>query len=785
MKLKFLSILLLLPSFAIFAQTKHTVSGTVKDAANGETLIGAVVQVKDQKKATLSNEYGFYSLTLVEGEYVIVVSYIGFEKKEFQINLTGNVKLDIELATQSLTTKEIIVSATKEDENIKSNEMSTNKLDINTVKKMPALLGEVDVVRSITLLPGVSTVGEGASGFNVRGGAIDQNLVLLDEAPVYNSSHLFGFFSIFNPDAVKDVKLFKGGMPAHYGGRLSSVLDVRMKEGNSKKFATQGGIGLIFSRLTVEGPLKKDKGSFIIAGRRSYGDLFLKLSSNEDLRNSSLYFYDFSTKFNYKIGSKDQVFLSGYLGRDKFGAPEFGFNWGNSTATARWNHIFGTRLFSNLTAFVSNYDYELGTLGNTQDVFNWKSRLINYSGKYEFSYFMNPNNTITFGAQSIFYEFRPSLVKVKSKGIAGADIKEPYQHALENAVYVGNDQKIGPRLSLSYGLRFSYFFRLGADKIYKYGTPADLRESKPVIDSTQYSSNEVFAASPNLEPRLSAKYELNDVSSVKFSYNRNAQYIHLLSNTAASIPLDMWTPSSPNIKPQIANQVALGYFRNLKNNMFETSVEVFYKQMENQLDFIPYAQLLLNTKRDGDVLAGKGRAYGAEFYVRKTKGAVTGWLSYTLAKTERKVTGLSNDNWYPSRFDKRHNINLVAMYKVKERKTLSLNSAYGSGTPSTLPNQKVMIDDVTYYFGSAQIRNNYRIPAYYRIDLAFTMENKKKKPEQRWESEWVFSLYNLTNRKNPFTVYIQQDVNNPNISQGFKYSVFGSIIPGITYNFKY
>lgn len=769
---------------SVMAQNKFTISGHVKDDKNGEGLIGATVKVKDNNAGASVNEYGFYSITLPEGEYVLIYNYFGYQKIEKQISLKENLKLDIELKEEVYTTEEVVVKTKKQSANIESTEMSTNKLDINTIKKLPALLGEVDVIKSITLLPGVTTVGEGASGFNVRGGAIDQNLVLLDEAPVYNSSHLFGFFSIFNPDAVKDVKLYKGGMPAQYGGRLSSVLDVRMKEGNSKKLSATGGVGLIFSRLAIEGPINKGKGSFIVAGRRSYGDLFLKLSSDDDLKKSTLYFYDLTAKVNYKFNDKNQVFVSGYMGRDKFGVPEFGFNWGNSTLTTRWNHVFGQKLFSNLTYFYSNYDYELGTLGNTQDVFNWKSRLLNHSVKYEFTYYLNPDNTLTFGLQSIYYEFRPATVKVKSKGISNPDVVRPYKYALEHAAYIGNEQKLSSRLSLTYGLRLSYFTQVGPGKNYTYSTPSNPTDAKTIIDSAEYGNWEIMNGDYNLEPRFSAKYEIDDKTSIKLSYNRNAQYIHLLSNTAASIPLDLWTPSSNFIKPQIANQVALGYFKNFKENMYETSVEVFYKRMENQLDFIPFANLF-DDNVETKILAGQGRSYGAEFYVRKTKGKLTGWVSYTLARTERKVNGVSNNEWYASRFDKMHNLNVVTMYQIKERLSFSLNTAFATGTPITIGGDKYVINGQTVTNNYDGTRSNYRIPAYFRADIALTWERKKKSETQRWESEWVFSIYNLTNRRNPFTVYVQQDVDNPSIAKGYKFSIFGSMIPGITYNFKF
>ena len=519
--------------------------------------------------------------------------------------------------------------------------------------------------------------------------------------------------------------------------------------------------------------------------RRSYGDLFLAFAPDEDLKKSSLYFYDLSTKINYKLNDKNQVFLSSYIGRDKFGVPEFGFNWGNATTTFRWNHVFGQKLFSNFTAFYSNYDYELGTLGNSVDVFNWKSRLINYSAKYEFSYFLNPNNTLTFGAQAIYYEFRPATINVKSKGVARPEIIRPYKYALESAAYIGNDQKLGARFSMTYGLRLSYFTLLGPGTTYNFGDSSDPRDPKKVISTDQYSDGTVISAYPNLEPRFSAKYELNDQSSIKLSYNRNAQYIHLLSNTAASIPLDIWTSSSNNIKPQIANQVALGYFRNLKDNNYEVSVEGFYKLMDNQLDFVPYANLLINDTIEKSVLSGKGRAYGAEFYIRKTKGKLTGWLSYTLSRTERKVDGVSMNQWYASRFDKLHNVTLVGIYQLKKRMDLSCNFAFGSGTPMTIGSQKFYIDGVMIGYDYSEKRNNYRIPPYFRVDMALTIQNKKKKEEQRWESEWVFSVYNLTNRSNPFTVYVVQDPNNSSQSQGFRFSIFASVIPGITYNFKF
>jgi hypothetical protein len=773
-------------SLACFAQSKtakFTVNGYLKDGKSGETLIGATLFIKEIKTGATSNEYGFYAISLPEGTYTFVYSFIGYKSQTKTVTLTENQKIDIEFLADEVALTEVVVTEKAEDENVKSVEMSVNKVEMSTIRKMPALLGEVDVIRSIQLLPGVSTVGEGATGFNVRGGNVDQNLVLLDEAPVFNSSHLFGFFSVFNPDAVKDIKLVKGGIPAQYGGRLSSLLDVRLKEGNNKKFAMQGGVGLIFSRLSLEAPIVKDKGSFIIAARRSYIDVLAKPFLAGNLSNSQFYFYDLTMKANYTLGKRDKIFLSGYFGRDVFGAG-FRFNWGNTTATLRWNHIFSNKLFLNLTGYYSNYDYLLGTISTTDDGdgFKWQSNIINYSIKPEFTYYISPKNTLNFGGQFILHTFKPGSATTTVNSIS-RQFGLPEKEAVEIALYVGNEQKITDKLSLQYGLRYSYFNYIN-DTTYRYGNAAVEGTKKPFIGK---EVSKGFFSSPtygNFEPRAALNYSFNDRNSVKLSYNRMAQYIHLISNTTAATPLDVWTPSSNNVKPQIADQIALGYFRNFKDNAYEFSIEGYYKDMQNQIDYIDGANLFLNEFIEQDLLNGKGRAYGLEFYLKKSKGKFTGWISYTLSRTERQVNGINSNDWFPTRFDKPHNLSVVAFYEVSKKVSLSANFVFGSGTPSTFPTDKFVLRDIGSVPNSAtEARNSFRIPPYHRLDVSLTWD--RLKPNRRWQGSWVFAIYNLYNRRNPFGVYFRQNPDNLSQTQAIEFSVFGAILPSVTYNFKF
>lgn len=767
-----------------YAQKNYTISGTLKDKSNGESLISATIAIEGTSIFTQTNDYGFYSLTLPAGKHTLSFTYVGYKKLKKEVNLTANTIVNIELEEDSELLSEVVIKAEKAEDNIKSIEMSVNKVPIKTIKQMPALLGEVDVIRSIQYLPGVSSVGEGASGFNVRGGGIDQNLVLLDEAPVYNSSHLFGFFSVFNPDAIKDVKLIKGGIPSQYGGRVSSILDVRMKEGNYKKGEFNGGIGTIFSRFAYERPFVKDKGSFIVALRRSYIDILAKPFLKNDLKDASFYFYDFTAKANYKINNNNTVYLSGYFGRDVFGAG-FGFNWGNGTTSFRWNHVFNSKLFLNTTVFYSNYDYSLNSDlsgENAKDSFKWNSNIKNYSVKADFNYYLNAKNTINFGGQSIYYKFNPGQAIAISDGAERA-IGLPDKFALESALYLGNEQTLRSNLTLQYGIRYSIYNFLGPGNaiILNNDKPADRKTIKEILP---FEKGEIIQTYQNLEPRISLNLGVSPSTSLKLSYNHLAQYLHLLSNTTASSPLDIWTPSSNNIKPQITDQFAMGIFKNFAENKFESSIEVYYKTLQNQIDYVRNADLLLNPYVEADLLFGKGRAYGSEFYVKKNEGKLNGWISYTLARTERLVEGLNQSEWFPSRIDRLHTLSLVGIYEPTKRLIFSTNFTLASGTPASFPSNKFIWQGIALPHNYYDERNTYRIPATHRLDLSATLKNKHA-AFKKGNSEWVFSVYNVYNRKNPFSVYVRQNPTNSSQTEAVKYAVFGSIIPAITYNFSF
>lgn len=783
-----LGMMLLILSISISAQEKVTISGYITDASSGETLIGATAYIQELGNGAVSNEYGFYSLSVPPGEYTLEYSYIGFDNVIKAISLRENEKFDIEMGAVANEIAEVVVTAQEEDNNVSEVNMSVNKLDINTIKSMPTLLGEVEIIRSIQLLPGVNSVGEGATGFNVRGGSIDQNLVLLDEAPVYNSSHLFGFFSVFNPDAVKDVKLHKGGIPSRYGGRLSSILDVRMKEGNNKQFEMNGGVGLIFSRLSLETPIVKNKSSLIVAARRSYIDILAKPFLNDDLSDSGLNFYDLTLKTNYDINDKNRIFLSGYFGRDNFSfGQQAGFNWGNQTGTFRWNHLFSDRLFSNLTFFYSNYDYKLSFGNDSQNKFNWDAAIQNFSVKPEFTFFLSPGNIIRFGGQSIYYNFQTGRAVGVTEG-EESDYSLPKKYALENGVYIEHEVDINDKLKANYGLRYSSFTNLGEGKVYEF-QEVKLGQRKIPTSSTSYDEWDNIITYHNLEPRASLQYQLGNNNSVKASYNRTAQYIHLVSNTTAATPVDVWTPSTPNIKPSMADQVALGYFHNLNNNTYELSTEVYYKKMDHLIDYIDGADLLLNEFIEGDLLEGEGRAYGLEFMAKKTKGKYSGWLSYTLARTERRTPGISNGEWYASRFDQTHNLSLTGFYQINDRWEASANFAFNTGTPTTFPTSRYYQQGIVVPHNSNESRNNVRIPNYHRLDLSLTRKGKVKEGK-RWTGDWVFSVYNVYARKNAFSIFFNQNENRlpagaPVSTNAYRLSVIGNIIPSVSYNFRF
>lgn len=772
----------------VSAQENFTISGYITDYESGETLIGATALVKELGNGAVSNEYGFYSISVPEGSYTLEFSYIGFGNIIKSVSLSANYKLDVELGEMKNELAEVVVTAKEEDSNVREVSMSVNKLDITTIKSMPTLLGEVEIIRSLQLLPGVNSVGEGATGFNVRGGSIDQNLILLDEAPVYNSSHLFGFFSVFNPDAVKDVKLYKGGIPSRYGGRLSSILDVRMKEGNKKKLNINGGVGFIFSRLSVEAPIIKDKSSLIVAARRSYIDVLAKPFLSESLNGSELNFYDLTLKTNYDINDKNRLFISGYFGRDNFGfGDQAGFNWGNKTGTIRWNHLFSERLFSNLTFYFSDYDYQIKFGNDSQNKFDWNASIQNIGVKPEFSFFLKPGNLLKFGGQSILYTFDPGNAVGVSEG-EERDFSLPQKYAMENAVYVENEIDITTTIKANYGLRLSSFTYLGKGTAYEYadGIPGERRYA---TSATEYDDWESIKTYYNFEPRLSLQMQLSSNNSIKGSYNRTTQYIHLVSNTTAATPVDVWTPSTNNIRPSTADQVAFGYFQNLNDNTYELSAEVYYKTMNNLVDYIDGADLLLNQFIEGDLIEGEGRAYGIELMAKKTKGKFNGWLSYTLARTERQTPGINGGEWYASRFDQLHNLSLTGFYEINDRWTTSANFAFNTGSPTTFPTTRYTIQGFVVPHNANEERNNVRLPNYHRLDLSITRKGKIKEGK-RWTGDWVFSVYNVYNRKNAFSIFFAQEdgripIGSSVNTDAYRLSVIGSFIPSVSYNFKF
>ncbi len=775
------------------AQTKFTVDGVIKDASDGETLTGVTILIKETGGGTVSNVYGFYSITLPAGAYTLEYSFVGYEKAVHHIILDKSQKVNIEMLGQSKQLEEITVVAETESRalNVKSVEMSTNKLDIKTIQKLPALLGEVDVVKSLQFLPGVSQVGEGSSGFNVRGGSTGQNLVLLDEAPVYNSAHMLGFFSVFNPDAVKDVKLFKGAIPANYGGRTSGVLDVRMKEGNMKQLEVNGGVGLIFSRLSVEGPLQKDKSSFIVAARRSYIDVLAKpFLSNS---NFGLNFYDLTLKTNYTLNHKNRIYLSGYLGRDNFNfSDDAGFNWGNRTATIRWNSVLSNRLFLNISAVYSKYDYELGISEDSNNAYAWNSDVTNYLIKPDFSYYINEKSELVFGMEANYFQFNPARTVGITNG-EKVDNSLEKKYATEGAVYISHKFEVSQRIEVVYGLRLSHFRYLGAGTAYAYNDTVPGRRRSVVSENT-YSQGETIAAYTTPEPRASAKFEVNEVSSLKASYTRAAQYVHFISNTTASNPLNVWTPSTNNLRPTISDQYTLGYFRTLGNKgQYEASAELFYKSSSNEVDYINGAELLSNRYLEGDLLSGSGRAYGLELYAQKKTGRMTGWISYTLSRSETKFNGINRGKWYPTRYDQTHNLKVVSMFEINKRWSATADFTFTTGAPTTYPDQRYLSQGLLIPYNSTDSRNDVRLSSYHRLDISLRVDGKThtKSGKQRKNLDyWVFSVYNIYGRKNAFSTYFVQSnersvIGQPIQTEAHQVSIIGAMVPSLSYNFKF
>ncbi|TRX22046.1 TonB-dependent receptor [Flavobacterium franklandianum] len=771
------------------AKQKFTISGTISDSNNNETLIGVNVSILELKTGVTTNEYGFYSITLPKGNYTLQIAYLGFQTIEEKIELSQNFKKNFKLQSAEQQLKEVVVTSNKKSTNIKSPEMSVNKLTMATIKKMPVVLGEADILKSILLLPGVTSAGEGQSGFNVRGGGADQNLVLLDEATIFNSSHVFGFFSVFNPDAIKDLKLYKGGIPARYGGRASSVLDIYQKEGNSNSFHMNGGIGLISSRLLAEGPIVKDKGSFLIGGRTSYAHLFLKLSDNEN----SASFYDLNAKLNYKLNDNNSLYISGYFGRDFFNiSKEFENTYGNSTFNLRWNHLFSERLFSNVSAIFSDYYYGL-TLSSVG--FDWQSSIKNFNLKYDFKYYMNDKIKLNFGLNSIYYIFNPGTIEPIDEYSSINFRQLDKKNAFEPSVYLEAEHQASQKLSFLYGLRFSMFYRLGTSTVnlyqnnqaVTYNDQLKIYEKAIQIGSKTYGYNEVITSFSNLEPRFSSSYVLDEKSSFKASYNRMVQYLQLVSNTASPTPLDIWTPSDQYIQPQIADQVAIGYFRNFKNDMYSMEIESFYKKIKNRIDYIDGADLIANNAIEQVVLNGQLRAYGLEFMLRKNFGKLNGWVAYTLSNSEQQTPGrtpnelgINSGNWYKTGFHKLHNLAVTTNYSLNQKWEFAGNFILQSGQPVTFPNGQYEYQGITIpsYGG----RNEDNLPIYHHLDLSATYTPKPDKTKG-WQGEWVFSVYNIYNRKNAASISFRENQTS-GANEAVKLSIFGAV-PSVSYNFKF
>jgi len=754
----------------ILADQLITVSGYIRDAKTGEDLIGATVSIKElSNKGSGTNAYGYYSLTLPSGQYQLTAQYMGYEPQIQILDLTQPRKIDFLLSSQDNALGEIVVTSQRKNDNITKIEMGVQKLDTKDIKNIPVLFGEKDVLKTIQLLPGIKPAGEGSSGFNVRGGAVDQNLILLDEATVYNASHLMGFFSVFNSDAIKDIAVYKGNQPAQYGGRLSSALDIKMNDGNDKKFGVSGGIGLISSRLTIEGPIVKDKGSFIVSARRTYADLFLKLSNDTTINKAQLYFYDMNAKANYKIDAKNRIYLSGYLGKDVLGfGNDFGINWGNSTATLRWNHLFSDRLFSNTSYIFSNYDYRINVTNGIE--LNIISRIQDYSLKQDFQLYSGSNNTLKFGFNSIYHKIIPGVITASST----IDLKTlTNKYAWENAIYITHLYSFTDKFSVEYGARLSAFSAMGAGNFYTYDSLGNTK------DTTFYASGQLVKTYINIEPRVSFNYILNQQSSVKASYSRNIQNLHLISNSTSGNPTDLWIPSSKNVKPEIADQISVGYYRNLDDNLYEFSAEIYYKYLQNQIDYKNGAELDFNENVESQILFGTGRAYGLEVFLKKKYGRLNGWISYDLSRTERKFDAINQGNYYPARQDRTHNISIVGMYELSKRWTLSATWVYNTGNAVTFPSGKYQIDGKTIMLYSE--RNADRMPSYHRMDIGATWIVKKTRT---FESSWTFSLYNAYAQENAYSITFRNTEKDATKTEAIQTTLF-KLVPSFSYNFKF
>ena len=774
----FLAVFLWFPLYEALGKNseeeRKIISGYVLDANNGEPLTGASVRVKGTMAGAFCDDNGFFSISLETGNYTLICSFIGYDNIERNVKLIENISLNIELVPVLMEMKEVIIEGNK-DENVNSLEIGVEQLKASTIKSIPSMMGEVDLMKVIQLFPGVQSTNEGTTGYSVRGGSPDQNLILLDEAPIYNASHLAGFFSIFNNDVVRDLRFFKGDFPAQYGGRLSSLMDVRIRDGNSEKIEGSGGIGLIASRLLLEGPIVKDKTSFLIAGRRTYADLFLPLSKNEDVKNSKLYFYDANLKINHKFNNNNSLYISGYLGHDYLKSYEFDMGFGNMTWAMKWNHIFNHKIYMTLSALQSEYDYNLGVNDNKSNDWNWKSKMSNIGLKNDFIWVPDSKQLITFGISGHYHNFSPGT----SWGLWERDNDEKFtvdnNYAWEYASYISYQHQIGSKLSVRYGLRTSMFQNIGKATVYEYD------DDYAIVDSTHYGSGKIYNTYFNFEPRLSINYSLAEATSVKFNYSRTNQYIQQASNSSAGSPLDIWFPAGPNIKPQQSDLFSLGFFRNFQNSMYEASLELYYKKMKNTIDFVDHADLIMNEYLDGEVRAGKSRSAGAELLIKKNEGRLTGWFGYTISQSKRTIPGINEGKTYRAPFDKPHYITIAGIFAINKKMNISANWLYASGQPITLPSQRYVVHGVVVPFYDQ--RNNGRFDNYHRLDLSLTYRPGKE-TNRRWRGEWVFSVYNAYARKNTWTMSFKQDEANPNETYAEKIWLF-PVIPSVTYNFKF
>jgi hypothetical protein len=770
---------------------KHTLSGYIRDIETGEELLGANININEIKTGTSTNLYGFYSLTVPDGTYEVTFSFIGYQETQKTIEINKDVNLNIDLKSTAFTTGEVVVSGERNDANVNSSRMSVEKIAVEDIKKLPAFMGEVDIMKTIQLLPGVQAAGEGNTGFYVRGGGPDQNLILLDEATVYNASHLFGFFSVFNADAIKGFELYKGGMPAQYGGRISSVMDISMNNGNMKSYDFEGGIGTISTRLTAQGPIVKDKASFLISGRRTYIDILVKPFVNKEspFRNSGYYFYDANLKLNYKFSDKDRIYLSGYYGKDvfNFSSTDDGFGmkipWGNGIGSLRWNHLFSNKFFVNTTLLFSDYQFQTDvSMGSGEES---TFRLIQSSGirdyhfKQDFSFIPSPRHTVRFGSEYIFHRFTPNTLQIETEDTEVDLGKSQQQYGHEAAIYLGDDFTVSEKLTIYAGLRASAFIQVGEfTRFVKDQYRLDN------IDTIQYASGEIVADYYSLEPRVNVKYSLSPTSSVKASYMRNKQYIHLASLSASTLPTDLWVPSSDLVKPQIGAQYSIGYFRNFSDNLFETSLQIYYKNMDNLIEYadgaLPMDQL--NDNADNYFVSGTGQSYGLELFIKKRYGNLTGWIGYTLSKTDRQFDEINEGEIFPAKYDRRHDLSLTLSYQINEKLSASAVFVYATGNTTTLPVARYSINgEIIEEYGP---RNSYRMDPYHRLDLSVTWITKQTK---NWESSWNFSIYNVYNRKNPYFIYFdyEGDASDGTFQTSAKQVSLFPILPAVTWNFKF